>query len=217
MRLFFSEMLRFIELGLFMLGVPLLLWLALPPYAILPVVWGMALLCQRLSGQPWRGEAGDRLGIGRIKRRELRHVLYRFLLCAVLLTVLTYALQPALLFGFVRTMPLFWALVMLLYPLLSVVPQEIIFRRYLFARFAGVLSPSLVVLVSGLGFGFAHIVFNNWVAPLLCAIGGVMFARTYQRTRSLTLVSLEHALYGDFIFTLGLGRYFYHGAVGAMH
>ena len=98
-------------------------------------------------------------------------------------------------------------------PLLSVVPQEIIFRRYLFTRFETIFTPAMMVLVSGLGFGFAHVVFGNWVAPLLCAIGGIMFAQTYARTRSLALVSLEHALYGNFVFTVGLGRYFYHGAV----
>ena len=89
------------------------------------------------------------------------------------------------------------------------------FRSYLFARFSGrLLPPVAMLLVSGLGFGFAHIVFGNWVAPTLCAIGGLLFAQTYQRTRSLALVAIEHALFGDFIFTLGLGRYFYHGAVG---
>jgi membrane protease YdiL (CAAX protease family) len=72
-----------------------------------------------------------------------------------------------------------------------------------------------LVLISGAAFGLAHIVFNNWVAPVLCAVGGVLFAHTYHKTRSLALVCLEHALYGDFVFTVGLGRYFYHGAVGA--
>jgi uncharacterized protein len=120
---------------------------------------------------------------------------------------------PELLFGFVREKPLFWLIVMVMYPLISVVPQEIIFRRYMFDRYKTAFSPRVLVLVSGVGFGFAHIVFGNWVAPVLCVIGGIMFAQTYARTRSLALVSLEHALYGDFIFTLGLGRYFYHGAV----
>ena len=37
-------------------------------------------------------------------------------------------------------------------------------------------------------------------------------ARRYQRTGSLLVVSIEHALYGITIFAIGLGRYFYHGA-----
>jgi hypothetical protein len=31
---------------------------------------------------------------------------------------------------------------------------------------------------------------------------------------SLVLSGIEHALYGTFIFTVGLGNYFYYGAVG---
>jgi hypothetical protein len=124
--------------------------------------------------------------------------------------------MPDALFQFARERTRTWAMVMLLYPILSVVPQEVIFRTYLFARFRTLLRPPVVMLlVSGIGFGFAHIVFDNWVAPTLCAIGGLYFAHTYQKTRSLALVSLEHALYGNMMFTVGLGRYFYHGAVGS--
>ncbi|MEJ0010772.1 MAG: hypothetical protein WDN72_10060 [Alphaproteobacteria bacterium] len=36
------------------------------------------------------------------------------------------------------------------------------------------------------------------------------------RRASLLLVAIEHALYGDFIFTVGLGHYFYEGAVHAV-
>lgn len=204
-----------LELAVFMLGVPLLLWLALPPKAILPAVWGMAGLCYILmrtlpmAAPPfWHWQA--------LTWRNLRPILARFALCAAAMLAAIYIAAPNLLFGFVRERPTLWALVMLLYPLISVVPQEVIFRRYLFERHAAWLKPPLaMLLISGLGFGFAHIVFNNWVAPALCAIGGVLFAHTYQRTRSLALVCIEHALYGDFLFTAGLGRYFYHGAVAA--
>ncbi len=207
----------FSELAAFMLGVPLLLWLVLPPYTILPVVWMMALLCHHLANFAKPQTPREWWGLGRIPRAELLRVLKRFVLCATLLFAVTYALNPELLFNFMRGNPKFWLIVMLAYPLLSVVPQEIIFRRYLFARYEKLLSPAAILLLSGLGFGFAHIAFNNWVAPILCAVGGLMFARTYQRTHSLALVSLEHALYGDFLFTLGLGRYFYHGAIAVAH
>jgi len=43
--------------------------------------------------------------------------------------------------------------------------------------------------------------------------GGWLFGGTYRRSRSLGLVCLEHALYGDLIFTVGLGQYFFHGAL----
>jgi membrane protease YdiL (CAAX protease family) len=68
------------------------------------------------------------------------------------------------------------------------------------------------VLASALLFGTAHIFLGNFVAPVMSFFGGILFASTYARTRSLALVAIEHALYGDMIFTVGLGQYFYHGA-----
>lgn len=205
---------RWAELLILLLGVPLLLWLVLPPKAIIPVVWTMAVLCHHLSSRIEASHPRVWWNVAAVTRAELKRMLLRFIPCALLLYGLTRYFHPEMLFSFVLTMPVFWAVVMVLYPILSVVPQEIIFRRYIYVRFAGILTPMGLWLVSGLGFGFAHIALDNWVAPALCAIGGLMFAQTYARTRSLALVSLEHALYGDMVFTLGLGRYFYHGAVG---
>lgn len=56
-----------------------------------------------------------------------------------------------------------------------------------------------------------HIIFRNPVAPLLTLPGGYLFATTYTRTRSLLITGIEHALYGDLVFTIGLGIYFYKG------
>ncbi len=205
-----------VELLLFMIVVPLVLWLYVPSRHIITVVWLMALVCylllrrsdpEALTGS-WRWNA--------VRWVNLRPVLLRFVLCAAAMLAGTAWLRPDLLFGFVRERPEIWAMVMVLYPILSVVPQEIVFRRYMFARHAAWLrSPWAMIAVSGLGFGFAHIVLNNWVAPLLCVVGGVLFSYTYHKTRSLALVTIEHALYGNFLFTIGLGYYFYHGAAAS--
>lgn len=205
------------ELALFMIGVPLVLVFALPPKAILPVVWAMALFCSHVANKVEQRRFREYWHYAGVTRDELLHIGTRFVVCAVLLACATYVLQPDMLFSLWHRSHWFWLLIMVAYPIVSVVPQEIIFRRYLFTRFEGLMSPTALWLVSGLGFGFAHIVFQNWVAPLLCAVGGLMFAQTYKRTRSLALVALEHALYGDFVFTIGLGHYFFHGAVPVAH
>jgi hypothetical protein len=46
---------------------------------------------------------------------------------------------------------------------------------------------------------------------ILTFFGGYLFAYTYAKTRSLLLVSIEHALYGCLLYTIGLGRFFYTG------
>ena len=103
-------------------------------------------------------------------------------------------------------------MVVLFYPLLSVIPQEIIFRSFFFRRYEQLFNtPNKIILFSGLAFGWVHILLLNWVAVIFSAVGGIIFASTYNRTKSLALTCLEHALYGCFIFTIGLGFYFYHG------
>ena len=179
---------------------------------MLPAVWLVMWYCLRVGKatgiapvrESWQGRA--------ITRAVLRPMLLRFVVLSALMAVGTALWVPENLFNFVRAMPWFWALVMLLYPLLSVVAQEVIYRWFFMARYAPLFpTPRLMMLVSSLAFAAGHLIFNNWVAPLLCLFGGAIFAATYARHRSLAVVSLEHALYGDFLFTIGLGMYFYHG------
>ena len=203
------------ELCIITLLMPLALMTILPLKIIIPLLWLTALYAyhiqQRLHpalpapGWRWKKEYAVYLLPAAI----------RFLVSTFLIIGLTYALFPEKLGSFVRERPVLWAMVMVLYPLLSVVPQEYIFRRFFFWRYATVFSTNIsMVIASGLSFGLVHIIFENWVAPTLSAIGGIMFARTYQRSDSLLLATLEHALYGCMVFTVGLGQFFYHGAVG---
>jgi membrane protease YdiL (CAAX protease family) len=67
-----------------------------------------------------------------------------------------------------------------------------------------------MILASAMLFGFVHIIFGSWISIALTAAGGVLFGMTYRKSGSLLLACLEHALFGDFIFTIGIGRYFYH-------
>lgn len=115
-------------------------------------------------------------------------------------------------FRFPRERTGLWLLVLLLYPLLSALSQELIFRVFLFHRYRRLFpDPRLLVAVSAGAFALAHLVLGNWVAPLLSVAGGLLFAYTYAKTRSLPLVALEHGLWGDWLFTIGFGRYFYGG------
>jgi len=144
------------------------------------------------------------------------HLLPLFLRDAVCLALLALAVRlfaPELLFSFVRRAPAFWALVMLLYPLVSVYPQELLFRAFLFHRYQPLFGSSWgVILASALAFGFVHIIFGNRLAVVLSMVGGFLFSLTYQQTGSLLLTCLDHAIFGSFLFTIGLGRFFYHGS-----
>ncbi len=125
------------------------------------------------------------------------------------------ALDEDALFSLPRRRPELWATIMLLYPLLSVYPQEVIFRVFFFHRYGALFGrQGVVVVASAAAFGLAHVVFHNWIAVAMTLIGGLLFAATYTRTRSAFAVSVEHALYGCLVFTIGLGQYFYSGRGG---
>lgn len=137
-------------------------------------------------------------------------VIKRFLIFAPAITLLTWVFMPEHIFSFPRTMPQQWLTVMLLYPLLSVWPQEIIYRTFLYHRYAPLFGQTAgYVAASAVLFGFMHIIFLNPVAIIMTVIGGALFASDYARHQSLMLACLEHALYGCLIFTLGLGVFFY--------
>lgn len=142
----------------------------------------------------------------------LRHMLYRFVASVIFITVLVKLHDPERMLQLVREKPLVWGAIMLLYPLLSVLPQEMIYRLYFCHRYRLIFRDRwLMMLMSGIAFGHGHLMFNNVIAYSLSMIGGWMFAHTFMKHRSFLLVWIEHAIYGCFIFTIGLGWYFYSG------
>ena len=74
-------------------------------------------------------------------------------------------------------------------------------------------SDNNLVISSALFFAITHILFLNFIAPILSFIGGLLFANTYNKHRSLLLVSIEHGLYGNTLFFIGLGWYFWGGSI----
>lgn len=148
------------------------------------------------------------------ERRQLKAVLLRFACCATALTGLVFAFLPEKLFHFPRTAPVYWAALLIAYPLLSVYPQELLYRAFFLERYRRLFGrKELMPVASALAFAWMHLIFRNPLAVLLTLAGGLFFALTYMRTRSLRLVCLEHALYGNLIFTIGLGEFFTQSAL----
>jgi membrane protease YdiL (CAAX protease family) len=205
-------LLRLEFLALFGL-IPLLHARGLLPVPKIPLLLFFAGGCLIYLGRRGYLQKMDFFIFLRENRQNLQAIALRTLAVGAgsVLAVLVWA--PDRLFDFPRTRPLLWLAVMALYPLLSAFPQEAVYRAFLFRRYAPILkSDRARTLASVLAFSFLHIVFANWVAVALTLPAGWIFARTYRRTGSLFLVSLEHAAYGCVIFTVGLGRFFYHPA-----
>ncbi|WP_437526837.1 CPBP family intramembrane glutamic endopeptidase [Sorangium sp. So ce726] len=202
--------LRLVDALLLYVGGPLLLTFGFHRPPVLAALWlALALSLVLLLRDP----SFDRSALlGPMPRRDLARVLLRFAAVATVATAAGALIAPERLFGFVRERPGIWALVMVAYPVFSVIPQGLFYRALLFHRYSALLAAH-PALVGGLLFGFGHIAFRNWVALALTSVFGVLFARTYLRTGSLPLSCLEHALYGCFAFSIGLGEFLYSGAI----
>ena len=146
-------------------------------------------------------------------RAGMRPVLLRFTVLAPAIALGAWLFMPVEFLSFPRAAPDRWLMVMVLYPLLSVWPQEVIYRAFLHRRYAPLWGAGTgYVVASAAAFGYMHIIFLNAPAVIMTAALGAILARDFARHRSLMLVCAEHALYGCLIFTVGLGSFFYSGA-----
>jgi len=141
-------------------------------------------------------------------------MLKQFIIITAIMITLVYFFIPDHLFSLIKDDPLLWALIIILYPLMSAYPQELLYRTFFFHRYKMLFNEKWqIITVNALLFGYMHIIFQNWIAVGLTVLGGFLFASMYERTRSTLFVSVAHALYGDLIFTVGLGTYFYDGTM----
>lgn len=200
------------EFAALFLGMPLVMALAVPAdwmWPVLMAVTGLALaLLARTPGFAWgelvRGWSGLDWGY------------------VALVGAATAAVAAALVLWLVPGQALFlprratglWLAILALYPFLSALPQELVFRPLFFRRYGGLFpDPRAAILANGAIFALAHLMFWNWVAIVLCFAGGLIFARAYVGRGGFALAVVLHALCGAVIFTSGLGTFFYHGAV----
>lgn len=110
------------------------------------------------------------------------------------------------LFNVVLNKPLMWILILFFYSVFSVYPQELLYRTFFFQRYKNLFkNETLFILVNAILFSVAHLLFKNELVLFLTFIGGILFAITYKKTKSTLLVSIEHAIYGCWLFTVGMG------------
>jgi uncharacterized protein len=201
-----------LEFSVIFVGLPLLIYFRVLPNQPIPYLLAGGLVVLLLLRHDPTFNAQRLFTWGNV-RPFLGTLLVRDAVCLAVLGVGVRVFAPQLLFSLIKRTPLFWAAIMLLYPLLSVYPQEVIYRAFFFHRYQPLFGSGWVMAVaSALAFGFVHIILGNWLAVGLCVIGGMLFALTYRSSGSLLLACLDHAIFGNFIFTIGLGRFFYHGS-----
>ncbi|HRO13853.1 MAG TPA: CPBP family intramembrane metalloprotease [Paracoccus sp. (in: a-proteobacteria)] len=107
----------------------------------------------------------------------------------------------------------FLGVLWLLYPLLSALPQELIFRPLFFHRYGGLMPDArTAMLVNAAVFSFAHLMYWSLVVAALTFAGGWIFARAYL-DRGFPAAWMLHAVAGNALFTVGMGAFLWSGNV----
>lgn len=122
-------------------------------------------------------------------------------------TIYVWYFAPQHLFYVPLAKPVMFFGILLIYSLFSVWPQEILYRTFFFLRYGDYFkSKPLLIIVNATLFSLAHIFFRNSLVLVLTFLGGLLFGLTYLKFKSTTLVTIEHAVYGNWLFTIGMGE-----------
>ena len=135
-----------------------------------------------------------------------KQTIFKLVVIAILTTLFVWLTDSKLLFNVLLKKPKLWVFILFIYSFFSVYPQEIIYRTFYFQRYKGLFkNESLLVFINAIIFSLGHIFFKNGLVIVLTFFGGLLFAITYKNTQSTLLVSIEHTIYGCWLFTVGMG------------
>lgn len=206
-----SHRARWVEFIALYLGAPLLIALFMPPRLLFPALFALTLvglwLLHRTGGFDWRALLR---GWGAVPWGQAGLVALATFVAGWVILTLT---MPEARFAILRARPEFLLLIWALYPILSALPQELIFRPLFFHRF-GALFPDRqsALLVNAAVFSLAHLMYWSWIVAAMTLIGGWIFARLYV-ARGFPAALVLHAVAGNVIFAVGMGAYFWTGNV----
>ena len=193
------------ELILLFLSLPLFLTLdILPAYKLIAVIIGIGYcIWVSIKMKLMTKQAFFQINF----KDNWKRLLLTFVLVCLSSTLFLYFVQPENLFIVVKKKPLLWLVILFVYAFLSVYPQELLYRSFFFKRYTNIFSkPYYLIWTNILVFPIAHLFFDNLLVLVVTFIGGIFFTLTYYRTKSVLLTSVEHALYGNWLFTLGMGE-----------
>ncbi|MFV0301432.1 MAG: CPBP family intramembrane glutamic endopeptidase [Paracoccus sp. (in: a-proteobacteria)] len=198
------------EFAALYLGAPLAIALFLPPQRMFTALFLFTiaglLLLWRSGGFRWRRLVRGR----RMPWREIAGIALATLVAGVAILSVS---RPEAIFAILRARPEFLLLIWALYPLLSALPQELIFRPLFFHRYGALLPHGkAAIALNAAVFSFAHLMYWSWIVAIMTFVGGWFFARAYLRHGFPAAWAL-HAVAGNMLFAVGMGYYFYSGNV----
>ncbi|MDC0738171.1 CPBP family intramembrane metalloprotease [Cognatishimia sp. SS12] len=201
-----------LEFLLLYLATPAFIAVVLPPTVMFPALFlltalGLFLL-HHSRGFRWKWLFR---GLSRVRPYEVLGFT-AFVLTSSLLTI--YLFAPHAAFEPLASNPGLMLMIALLYPPLSALPQELIFRPLFFGRYNPILPDGRGMLVFNAAvFAFAHLMYWSVIVTIMTFVGGFVFAWAYQVRRSFLMAVILHSIAGIILFGVGLGVFFYSGNV----
>lgn len=195
---------KILELVVLFICIPIVLTLDFDIAYKLPLVLSGVVYCTWVSIRFKLISKGSLITLD--FKKNLTRIMITFGLVSLTSFSFIYTLHPENLFIVVKKAPVLWATILLVYAVLSVYPQELLYRTFYFNRYANVFEKKYLILINIIIFPIAHLMFNNNLVLLVTLIGGILFTMSYIKHRSVLLTSIEHALYGNVLFTIGMGE-----------
>lgn len=196
---------RWVELVLLFVLVPVALALPISAYIKLGLVLVALAYVFRITRMQSLVSRKELINFP--KKSSWTIVFLRFIVIVAVTTIYLYLKNPENLFIVIRKSPLMWLGVSFFYSVFSVYPQEFLYRTFFFSRYELLLkNRKAFILLNAILFSMAHLVFDNALVLVITFIGGIGFALTYAKTKSLMFTSIEHAIYGAWLFTVGMGE-----------
>jgi len=135
-----------------------------------------------------------------------KQTVIKLLVIAMITTLFVWFTEKEVLFNVLLNNPKLWIMILFFYSFFSVYPQELIYRTFFFQRYKSLFSNDILfIFFNAVVFSLAHLFFKNTLVIALTFLGGILFAFTFNKTKSTLLVSIEHAIYGCWLFTVGMG------------
>ncbi len=200
-----TNMYRSIELFFLFIGIPVSFALEFPIW--IKMIIGLSgfgyVLFVLLRIEKNQFKISDSLNWKQFWKRAL----LKLIVIAIVTTLYMWIFDSSNLYNVIRNKPMLWVVILFIYSLFSVYPQELIYRTFFFQRYEALFKSELLfMLINATLFSLAHLFFRNILVMIFTFIGGVLFALTYKKTKSTLLVSIEHAIYGSWLFTVGMGE-----------
>ena len=202
-----NQYIKYIELFIITIIFPLIIIIYNLQKYVIPIVIFAAILCAYyLHKKKYKFNFLKKFD----KKKAIKIIIRDILICMIIYLLIFINNFPVLPITSFKLL----IIIMIIYPIISALPQEICFRAFFFHRYSILFQNKiLLIVINGLIFGLLHSIYLNLQIIIITFFAGVLFSLNYYYNKSLFLVTIEHSLLGNFIFSIGLGYYFHESII----